>query len=100
MLVSVIGAFSEYDITGSGSAAEIWKNTQNKQSHLLCTSYIRNSNLAYVKTDEKEKNIWEKIKGVFKHKNKSKKIILGFADIGINAIQMAGVSDIFSHTDG
>ena len=106
MIVHVVGAYSDFKLIDKNnpekSAVEAWNNVEDKTSHILCTSYIRNSNLSYSRDPDKDKKkkILDIIKDLF-NKNKDEEktnIVLGFSDIGINSIQMANIADIAVET--
>lgn len=91
MLVHVVAAYGEFELIdkkNSGkSAKEAWKNVDNKQNHILCTSYIGNSNLCFsriMKNNKKDK--------------KKPQIIFGFSNFSKNSILMAAPYDIGSTT--
>lgn len=91
MLVHVVAAYGEFELIDKKhpekSAKETWKNVDNKQNHILCTSYIGNSNLCFSRIMENNK------------KDKKKpQIILGFSNFSKNSILMAAPYDIGSTT--
>ncbi len=90
MFVSVIGGFNDYTIVEEGkSSREIWNSPDNnKQNHLLCTSYIGNENMCYVRNDFE----------VADHKNENELVIFGFGKNTNSYISMASHLDIGSDT--
>lgn len=88
MFVHVIGAYSNFNLVDNSkdrkTADQIWESKENKQSHIMCTAYVRNNNMAFVKNMEGKEN-----------KNNVK---LGFANVGKNAITMSSPTDLASFT--
>lgn len=100
MFVHVVGAYSNFKLVDQEhpekSAVEAWNSNENKQSHIMCTSYIRNTNLSYAKIDkhDEKKGLIKGIKNIFSKRNEKKDIILGFKVINQDAIQMSSSADI------
>ena len=90
MFVSVIGAFNDYQlVNGEISSKEIWNSpNNNKKNHLLCTSFIGNMNLCYVRKDIENS----------KDNKEDETVIFGFGKNTKGYIAMASQSDIGSDT--
>lgn len=90
MLVHVVAAFGDFKLIDKEhpeiSAKEMWKNIDNKQNHILCTSLISEYNLCFAKTKEFEKD------------DKEPKVIFGFSNFGKNSVLMAAPYDLGSVT--
>lgn len=90
MLVHVVAAYGDFKLIDKKhpekSAKQSWNNVDNKQNHILCTSYIGNSNMCYAKPPKKEK------------RQEQAKVIFGFSNISKNAVLMAAPYDIGSDT--
>lgn len=87
LLVHVVSAFGEFNlIDNEKSAKEIWNTTNRKENHIICTSYISNSNLCLKRPMENEKN-------------KEKNIIFGFKNFNKNSVLMGAPYDIGSATE-
>ena len=83
LLVHVVAAFGKFNlIDNEKSAKEIWNAANRKENHILCTSYISNSNLCFARPMENEK-----------------KIILGFKNFNENSVLMGAPYDIGSATE-
>lgn len=89
MLVHVVAAYGNFELIDKKhpekSSKEIWKNVDNKQNHILCTSYIGNSNLCFKRKMEDDKD-------------EGAKVIFGFSNFSENGILMAAPYDIGSDT--
>lgn len=90
MFVSVIGGFNQYTLVEEGkSSKDIWNSPDNnKQNHLLCTSYIGNRNICYVRNDFE----------VIDYKKEEEVVILGFGKNTNGYITMVSQVDIGSAT--
>lgn len=88
IFVHVVAAYGDYKLIDDNiSAKEIWNAPDNKENHLLCTSYIGNNHMCYVRREENdEKN------------EKEETVILGFGQRTNSEITMASQSDIGSNT--
>ena len=88
IFVHVVAAYGDYKlIDDNKSSKEIWNAPNNKENHLLCTSYIGNNHMCYVRREDNgEKS------------EKEETIILGFGQRTNSEITMASQSDIGSNT--
>ena len=86
MIVHVVAAFGDFKLIDKKhpeiSAEEMWKNVDNKQNHILCTSMISEDNLCFTKSKD----------------NEEQKVIFGFSSIGENSVLMAAPYDLGSAT--
>lgn len=91
MLVHVVAAFGDFKLIDKEhpekSAKEFWKNVDDKQNHIVCTSYIGNSNMCYKRKMEGEKESEEEVN-----------VIFGFSNFNKNSVLMAAPYDIGSDT--
>lgn len=90
MLVHVVSAYGDFKLIDKEnpekSAKEFWRNVDDKKNHILCTSYIGNSNLCYAKPSKQDKSKAEP------------KVIFGFSNFSKNSVLMAAPYDIGSDT--
>jgi len=88
MLVHVVAAYGDFKLIDKDnpdkSAKDAWRNIDDKKNHILCTSYIGNSNLCYAKPQEDN--------------SKETRIIFGFSNFSDNSVLMAAPYDIGSET--
>lgn len=93
MFVHVVAAFGKYKLIDkdnlSSSAKDKWNSDENKKNHILCTSYIGNDNMCYVRIDDKTKKA---------NNLEDEQIIFGFGNVSNTEIIMASQSDIGSDT--
>ena len=91
MLVHVVAAFGDFKLIDKEhpekSAKEFWKNVDDKQNHIVCTSYIGNSNMCCKRKMEDEKESEEEVN-----------VIFGFSNFNKNSVLMAAPYDIGSDT--
>lgn len=91
MLVHVVAAFGDFKLIDKEhpekSAKEFWKNVDDKQNHIVCTSYIGNSNMCCKRKMEDEKKGEEEVN-----------VIFGFSNFNKNSVLMAAPYDIGSDT--
>ena len=95
MLVHVVAAYGDFKLIDEEhpekSAREFWRNIDDKQNHILCTSYIGNSNLCFKRIMENEKESKDEQKN-------GKNVIFGFSKFSKNSILMAAPFDLGSDT--
>ena len=89
MLVHVVAAFGDFKLIDKEhpekSARDFWRNVDSKKNHILCTSYIGNSNLCFKRKMESDKN-------------SEVNVIFGFSNFSNNAVLMGAPYDIGSDT--
>ena len=92
MMVHVVAAYGDFELidkeNSEKSSKEIWEGLDKKENHILCASYISNSNLCLKRTME----------DASKEEKEKKNIIFGFNNFGENSVLMGAPYDLGSST--
>ena len=92
MFVHVVAAYGDFKLIDKehpeNSAKNNWEGIDNKKNHILCTSFIGNSNLCYARHMENMKALEDK-----------RNVIFGFSNFSPNSVLMSAPYDLGSDTD-